>query len=298
MNIQLLSGPVIGALIGYCTNYIAVKMLFRPLKPIMIGKYQLPFTPGIIPKGKNRLAKAIGEAVGGTLLSEEVMAKTLLSHDIKNKIQEEINHFLIQDTNDQKTIGQIVSVYLGKDRYEEQLNKLEETITGKILERAARMELGDKIAREAAKAVKEKVQGGFLALMLNDSLLESFIAPIGEGIDNYIEENGREMLLPVVKNELQQITEKNTQDMKGAIAASNIDIGEIAVKIYENLINDKLASIMKVIDVKEIVENKIVEMDVLEVENLTLSVMKKELNAIVNLGAVIGLLIGILNIFI
>jgi uncharacterized membrane protein YheB (UPF0754 family) len=38
-------------------------------------------------------------------------------------------------------------------------------------------------------------------------------------------------------------------------------------------------------------------MDVLEMEKLVLSVMKKELNAIVNLGALIGLLIGTLNIF-
>ena len=39
-------------------------------------------------------------------------------------------------------------------------------------------------------------------------------------------------------------------------------------------------------------------MDVKELEKLCLSVMKKELNAVVNLGAVIGFIIGILNIFI
>ena len=39
-------------------------------------------------------------------------------------------------------------------------------------------------------------------------------------------------------------------------------------------------------------------MDVMELENMVLSVMKKELNTIVNLGALIGFVIGILNIFI
>ena len=47
--IQILAGPVIGAVIGYFTNYIAVKMLFRPLKPIKIKNYTLPFTPGTYP---------------------------------------------------------------------------------------------------------------------------------------------------------------------------------------------------------------------------------------------------------
>ena len=53
--IQILAGPAIGAVIGYCTNYVAVKMLFRPLKPIRIGKFTLPFTPGVIPKRKKEL---------------------------------------------------------------------------------------------------------------------------------------------------------------------------------------------------------------------------------------------------
>ena len=35
--LEIIAGPAIGAVIGYCTNYIAVKMLFRPLKPIKIG---------------------------------------------------------------------------------------------------------------------------------------------------------------------------------------------------------------------------------------------------------------------
>ena len=38
-------------------------------------------------------------------------------------------------------------------------------------------------------------------------------------------------------------------------------------------------------------------MDVLEIEELVLSVMKKELDTIVNLGALIGFVIGIVNIF-
>ncbi|MEI3219612.1 MAG: DUF445 family protein [Lachnoclostridium sp.] len=50
--LHLISGPLIGAVIGYCTNYIAVKMLFRPLKAIKIGRFTLPFTPGMIPKKK------------------------------------------------------------------------------------------------------------------------------------------------------------------------------------------------------------------------------------------------------
>ncbi len=84
--ISMLAGPVIGAIIGYCTNYIAVKMLFKPHNPVMIGRFRLPFTPGIIPKRKAALANAIGEAVGKRLFTGEDIRRTLLSEPVKEKL--------------------------------------------------------------------------------------------------------------------------------------------------------------------------------------------------------------------
>ena len=61
MNIiTILSGPIVGGLIGYFTNFLAIKMLFKPLNPIKIGNKTLPFTPGIVPKRKNQLGKILG----------------------------------------------------------------------------------------------------------------------------------------------------------------------------------------------------------------------------------------------
>jgi len=61
--LHYVSGPIIGALIGAFTNFIAIKMLFRPLKPVMIGRFKLPFTPGIIPRHQEELANALSETV-------------------------------------------------------------------------------------------------------------------------------------------------------------------------------------------------------------------------------------------
>ena len=62
--LKYVGAPLLGAIIGCFTNCLAVKMLFRPYYPKRIGKWQLPFTPGIIPKRKGALAKAVGRAVG------------------------------------------------------------------------------------------------------------------------------------------------------------------------------------------------------------------------------------------
>ena len=72
--LHYIAGPLIGAVIGYFTNYIAVKMLFHPHEEKRIFGKRLPFTPGVIPKNKPRLAHAIGEAVANVLLTKEDIA--------------------------------------------------------------------------------------------------------------------------------------------------------------------------------------------------------------------------------
>ncbi len=69
-NLWLYVGPpVVGGIIGYFTNDIAIKMLFRPYRAIYIGKRRLPFTPGLIPRNQERLAKRVSDTVMGSLLT-------------------------------------------------------------------------------------------------------------------------------------------------------------------------------------------------------------------------------------
>jgi uncharacterized membrane protein YheB (UPF0754 family) len=67
--------PVAGAIIGYFTNDLAIKMLFRPYKPIYIGKRQLPFTPGLIPSNQERLAQKVSDTIMGSLLTPTELQK-------------------------------------------------------------------------------------------------------------------------------------------------------------------------------------------------------------------------------
>ncbi len=60
-----------GAIIGYFTNDIAIKMLFRPYRAWYIGDRRLPFTPGLIPRNQERLAKRISDTIMGSLLTPE-----------------------------------------------------------------------------------------------------------------------------------------------------------------------------------------------------------------------------------
>jgi uncharacterized membrane protein YheB (UPF0754 family) len=69
------SPPVLGGVIGYFTNDIAIKMLFRPYKAIYIGGRRVPFTPGLIPANQERLAKNISNTIMGSLLTPDELQK-------------------------------------------------------------------------------------------------------------------------------------------------------------------------------------------------------------------------------
>lgn len=65
--------PLLGAIIGYVTNYIAIRMLFRPLTEKRLLGLRLPFTPGIIPRQRGALAESIGTMVSTQLITEETV---------------------------------------------------------------------------------------------------------------------------------------------------------------------------------------------------------------------------------
>jgi uncharacterized membrane protein YheB (UPF0754 family) len=76
--------PLVGALIGFTSDTIAIKMLFRPYKPrYFLGK-QLPLTPGLFPKGQERFARKVAQMLTDKLLTpDEVrrIAQRLLTAD-------------------------------------------------------------------------------------------------------------------------------------------------------------------------------------------------------------------------
>lgn len=98
----LLFMAFIGALIGGLTNHLAIKMLFRPHEAKYIGAWRVPFTPGLIPKRRDELAKQFGKTVTNYLLTPETFKKKLLTAEMEEKaasfLQEKLeSHILHSD---------------------------------------------------------------------------------------------------------------------------------------------------------------------------------------------------------
>ncbi len=75
MNIDLLALPIVGAFIGYFTNYIAIKMLFLPKKAYFIFNIRIPLTPGLIPKKRKNLIDKISNVVSSKVVNKKDIIK-------------------------------------------------------------------------------------------------------------------------------------------------------------------------------------------------------------------------------
>ncbi|HIX29840.1 MAG TPA: DUF445 family protein [Candidatus Blautia stercoravium] len=295
--IDILAGPVIGAIIGYCTNYIAVKMLFKPLKPVKIGNWTLPFTPGIIPKGKARMAKAMGEAVGDHLLTKQDLEQILLSDEVKKTVVQAIGSGIQCIQSNEDTVETFLGHYVEQEDYVQMREKLENFITEKISNGLEQIDVGAVIAEEGAKEVKNKFQGSMVSMFLNDDLIQSIAVPIGNKVGEYIRENGREKIHPIVVGEIAAAENLPVSQLMKKIPLGQEKVLELVEAVYAKFVGEKAGELADKFHIAQVVEDKINEMDVLEVEHILLGIMKKELNAVVNLGALIGFILGLLNLF-
>ncbi|MBU0663191.1 MAG: DUF445 family protein [Proteobacteria bacterium] len=78
--------PVVGAFIGYLTNKVAIKMLFRPLKAWRVFGVRVPLTPGVIPSKRGELAVNIGEMVGEHLLTSKEIGQALTNESFQTHL--------------------------------------------------------------------------------------------------------------------------------------------------------------------------------------------------------------------
>ncbi|MDB1954288.1 DUF445 family protein [Clostridium tertium] len=100
--ITILILTIVGGLIGWITNILAIKLLFRPIKPVKIPILNIEIL-GLIPKRKNEIAANIGEVISNELLSmDDILDQALnnsngenfnsyITDKIKNIINEKLN---------------------------------------------------------------------------------------------------------------------------------------------------------------------------------------------------------------
>ena len=301
--LKYLWGPLVGAVIGYFTNYIAVKMLFHPHKPWKIGKLRVPFTPGIVPQRQPALAKAIGDAVGNHLFTGDDLKKLFLTDATKehavDMVMDALDLSLVFKETDKPlpTANELGLTYFKEEQWDTAKAGLVRFLTDRLSDATAQMDLGAIIAEQGASVINEKKSSlGMLAMFVNEHTVQAFMPQIAEKINAYIAENGRNMIEEAVKNQVESYSARPLHDLM--TYTNEEQIRTVIGAIYEKLLLGIGGRFNELLDISSAVEEKVAAMSVKEIEDLCMRVMKKELDTIVNLGALIGFILGLFNLVI
>ena len=288
--LHYIAGPLIGAVIGYFTNYIAVKMLFYPRREIRVFGHRLPFTPGAIPKGKARLAHAAGQVVSGSLMTKEVLTQRLLDGAIENEIADLVIRQLRGRVDEEIRLLSGMS----EETYRERKEQVCALVSREI---AQSVDVRPVIREKGAQYLMEHAHGTVLAVFLTEKRCASLAESIGNELQMQISEHGAEYVRPVVSEKIDSIDSQTASALLAQLGIGENTVRSAVIGAYRRIVEEHVETVLARLDIATVVSDKINAMSVEAVEGLVFAMMKKELNTIVSLGALIGFVLGLLNLF-
>lgn len=274
--LRIIAGPLVGGVIGLLTNYLAVRMLFRPYEAVYIGRWHVPFTPGIVARRKEELAVMLGTSIVRKFFNSddlvEVFTSDYLTAAFADKLTEALER---RDVTLREALGG------GPD-----LAALKDELCVRIQGGLLRADLPRLLAQEARRG---RGRTGELAAAL--------VGELGGEIEDYILHRSRAAILPLLDEELEELLDRPVGELTGLAFPESGELHAALAGLYGRFMARAVGHITSSIDVGGMITEKVHAMTPQEIEGLVLSVVSRELRYVVYLGGAIGALIGIVNSF-
>jgi uncharacterized membrane protein YheB (UPF0754 family) len=273
--------PLAGAFIGFLTNVLAIRMLFRPLKELRIFGIRLPFTPGILPRERHRLADSIGRMVERELLTPEILRERFADREFREQFRRGLAVYS----------GRLPALFnqLAEKMYPQIWQGLVEFLQEPDIHR--RLEAQGHIFIDKAVFMLPPLQR---FLVTSGQFDRSLHDKMPEIIDELIqrleilgnEEGVREEIISYTANKLFNGGILNAAGEEGGLE------GWITEKLFSAL-ESQAEGILKAIDVRNMVSRRIDSLDMLQVEGIILDVMADQFKWIDIFGGILGFCIGL-----
>lgn len=175
----ILVSVCVAAFVGGLTNHFAIKMLFHPRQAWHIGRWRVPFTPGLIPKRKEEIARSLGEVVAEYLVTTEGLQQLVSKPEFRGKIEQNLRERLASWASDERTVKEIASAYWSEEEWENFKSKLArvlmETANGSVRRLWDRYGMQDKPLKELVPGWSADMKVRFAELAV-----ETIVATVAE----------------------------------------------------------------------------------------------------------------------
>jgi uncharacterized membrane protein YheB (UPF0754 family) len=276
--------PLAGAVIGYITNAVAIKMLFRPLREIRFLGIRLPFTPGILPRQRHKLAENIGSIVERQLLTPEVVAARLRQEDVREKLKAVV-------------AGYTEQLFSRASGLSPRFARLAEREYSRLLEAFIAFLNKPEIHRRLEIHGRVFLNNAILRL----NVFQRFFLSAGQ-FENTLHDRMPEIIDDLIGQLEDILGERQTQEqITQFLAQTLLSVDSGKKDRLDTFVRDKLlgfmeeqsAALLRTLNIKTLVSDRIDSLDMAQVEHIILDVMANQLWWINVFGAILGALIGL-----
>ena len=297
--VSVMAAPLVGGVIGYITNDIAVRMLFRPLEPVYIGRKKLPFTPGLIPKEKGRIAKSLGKMVSEEFLTGDTVKGALLSPAVEERLSRSFDRLYEHLEHREESAEEFLARQVGEHHFSyikvRAVDTVSDFLCGKLMELDYETLVGDNIVIAVRDQSEDTAGLRMMLSLLPEEALKGAGKQVGRLLRAYVSEHAEALVRPLVETETEALLARSVAETACRFEQKVPRVKDMMFTVYRRLVEEKMASVVRGLDLAKVVEEKILSYDNKELETLLLAVMKKELRAIVWLGALLGFVMGVVQ---
>ncbi len=296
MNIEVITAPLIGGVIGLITNSLAIKMLFRPYKKVQIAGIQVPFTPGLIPKEKPRIARAIAQVISNYILDNETILAALASDSIRETYEQKYDEWLIRWRAIDSTCGELLEKYHLSDSVNIMETKLRDSVGSYLIEQLKKEDIVRIIINQAFVQLKDNMNP--LLYKVGKNAIDAAKESVIKQMDEMLIERGPEFIGQYIDNVYIECLEKPVSEVVGFLEerASEMQLKQLLWDKYKDFIENKFGQFLSALDIQGIMEAKINDYDLAELEKMIMEISEKELHALVWLGGLLGMIMGFVNL--
>lgn len=294
---KIIVAPVLGGIIGYITNDLAIKMLFHPRNSLYIGKFHIPLTPGLIPQQKHRIAKSIGR-VSSHLLDEETLRDALFAEETIQRLREKMQEFWVSLENETRTIGELLKLNWEEEKLNRQIESTRKQVADAVSAKVIQANLGQAIVEAAWDTITERMRNNLLfSTFSSDTYVKELFKNVFENkINEIIDEKAPDMIEHKFDKFTTEFLETRICDFYLKYEDKTETFTGYILQLYQVVLDKNIKRLLDVVNVEQIVVDKISSFDAVELENMIFGVMKRELKAIVYLGAALGFCMGFINL--
>ena len=287
--------PLAGAVIGYVTNLVAIKMLFRPLNEVRLFGLRLPFTPGILPRERGKLANSIGGMVERELVTPGVLRDRLARTEVRENIGDALGSYTgnvldrplsywIENKDEDFPLKEILRDFVNSDVFD---SFLEEIIKNWFSR------------KEDPSEEVEGSLGSWIKSRFRD-FNSIFIPPASQMIKKSFVRQMKREESSIYTRAMESIVEK----YPGITLREFLSMGEskkervdyfIAEKAT-NALDDNIEGALASVNVKVLVADRINSLEMIRVERIILDVLAGQLKWINIFGGLLGAMIGFFQV--